>query len=407
MNLNNRLFYTSSYYIDVGKFKIFRNNYLKRVQIFLKNKYKLNKFIIFELCLEFFLKIGSFFFLPLGLIFYFLGYRIYVVDPYSFGDYIIELHIIKKKFKSNKILIPIPNDFMFKSYNKLLFKKFNFIDNLFFTPILLSLNYWRFFQIKLFPFKEKVVEAKHNKYMIKDYNNPHYVFKEFETNKVLNKINFSHNKFSKEKIAIINPRFLNTRNNLLRNSEIQNYSKAIKFLKSRKFSIFMFSDNDKIIKKAQRLKINIYNIKNKKNQITQINTFKKCNFYLGSYSGMGHFTDVYEIPSIYTDEIFFNAQIFNKNSYVIPKKIKDKNNNIISYKKIYNMKLDNLFIDKEIKNLKVINSNSIEILNSTRDYLNKKNLKVKKVFKYLPNYSVLHKVPLSYYKLNKKLFYDC
>ena len=61
MNLNNRLFYTSSYYIDVGKFKILRNNYLKRVQIFLKNKYKLNKFIIFELCLEFFLKIGSFF----------------------------------------------------------------------------------------------------------------------------------------------------------------------------------------------------------------------------------------------------------------------------------------------------------------------------------------------------------
>ena len=60
------------------------------------------------------------------------------------------------------------------------------------------------------------------------------------------------------------------------------------------------------------------------NKFIQIFIFKVCDLYIGSYSGMGHFTDLFKTKSIYVDEVFYNGLIFNENSYVLPKKFGSK-----------------------------------------------------------------------------------
>ena len=120
---------------------------------------------------------------------------------------------------------------------------------------------------------------------------------------------------------------------------------------------------------------------------------------------MGHFTDLFKTKSIYVDEVFYNSFIFNKNSYVLPKKIWF-NNKILKYKNILSNNLDNIFVDKDIKSkkIKLINVSENELFQVTKKILSRKEktIKVNKRFK-LP--IMINYLPTTYYKLNSKLFY--
>ena len=119
---------------------------------------------------------------------------------------------------------------------------------------------------------------------------------------------------------------------------------------------------------------------------------------------MGHFTDLFKTKSIYVDDVFYNSLIFNENSYVLPKKIWF-NNKILKYKNILFNNLDNIFVDKDIKNKKIrlINISEKELFQVTKKILSKEEKKIK-VNKRLKLPIMINYLPSTYYKLNSKLF---
>ena len=111
----------------------------------------------------------------------------------------------------------------------------------------------------------------------------------------------------------------------------------------------------------------------------QICAFEKCSLYVGSYSGMGHLTDLFKTRSLYTDEVFFSGACYNPNAYVLPKKIYYKKK-LLKFSKIQTQRKDSLFKDKNLKNIILIGNSSKEIKLFTKELINVKNLKKIKFF---------------------------
>jgi len=411
--VNNRIFELSSNYIDLGNKNIFCNQFLK-IAIYFKN-FKFNKYFFLDFTIQIYLIFFSIVLLPLAIILYFFNFKIYKISNHSFGDYLLEMFIVKKKFNKYKILVPTNSNYKFKQYEKIFFKEVKFIKNLFFSHILNAISVWNFTTINIFNNRDQIIEPKHyiyNSNWNKNFLNlrEYYIFKYTKNKKIKIKISKIKNlkkiiPNSNKKIAIINPRMVNDRKNKLRNSNLKSYLKTINFLKKKKYNLFLFSDNLKLERFCNNNGIKFFDINNPINKTIQIFIFKVCDIYIGSYSGMGHFTDLFKTKSIYVDEVFYNSFIFNKNSYVLPKKIWF-NNKILKYKNILSNNLDNIFVDKDIKSkkIKLINVSENELFKVTKKILSRKEktIKVNKRFK-LP--IMINYLPTTYYKLNSKLFY--
>ena len=258
---------------------------------------------------------------PLAIIIYFLNFKIYKISNHSFGDYLLEMYIVKKQYNKNKILVPTNSDYKFDQYEKVFFKEIKFVKNFFFSHILNAISVWNFSSINIFNDRDQIIEPKHY------FNNPNwsknflnlreYHILKYLKNKKL-KIKFNKIKNLKKiitntkKIAIINPRMVSNRKNKLRNSDLKNYLKTINFLKKKKYNFFLFSDNLKFEKFCNNNGIKFFNINMTHNKFIQIFIFKVCDLYIGSYSGMGHFTDLFKTKSIYVDEVFYNGLILMK-----------------------------------------------------------------------------------------------
>jgi putative glycosyltransferase (TIGR04372 family) len=364
--------------------------------------------------LEIYLLIGSIIFFPLGLIISIFNCKIYTISNHSFGDFLIELSIIKKKYQKYKILVPTNLKYKFDAYEKILFQEFIFVKNIFISNVLILLSNLFFLRINIYDNKKIIIEPKHtiynNKNVLNIKDNREYII--YKNIKNL-KINVNNNLLNnpeilsilnvKKKIAIINPRQVLDRNNLIRNSNINNYKKSIDFLKKNNFKIFLFGNNKIIEKFSYKNKLNYFDITKNENKVYQVYIFKNCDLYLGSYSGMGHFTDLFQTNSIYVDEIFFKAFIFNKNSFCLPKKIKYKNKDI-SYNKLNINNLDSLFTDKNInKDIKLINVSENEIFDVAKNVIRKNERKVK-IIKHTKMPFCLNFIPYSFFKNNRKLF---
>ena len=409
---NNRIFELSSNYIDLGNKKIFCNQFVK-ISIYLK-KFKFNKYFLLDFTIQIYLTFFSIVLFPFAIIMYLLNFKIYKISNHSFGDYLLEMYIINKHYNRYKVLVPTNSNYKFDQYEKILFREIKFIKNFFFSHILNAISVWNFTTINIFNNRDQIIEPKHyiyNSNWNKNFLNlrEYYIFKYLKNKKLKIKINQIKNlkkiiSNSNKKIVIINPRMVNDRKNKLRNSDLKNYQKTINFLKKKKYNLFLFSNNLKLERFCSKNSIKFLDINDQLNKNIQIFIFKLCDLYIGSYSGMGHFTDLFKTKSIYVDEVFYNSFIFNENSYVLPKKILF-DNKILNYKNILTNNLDNIFVDKDIKNkkIKLINVSEKELFEVTKKILSRKEKKIKvnKRFK-LP--IMINYLPATYYKSNSRLF---
>ena len=410
---SNRIFDLSNNYIDLGDKNIFCNQLVKII-IYLKN-FKFNKYFLFDFFIQLYLIFFSIILLPVATVLYFLNFKIYKISNHSFGDYLLEMYILKKHYYKYKVLVPTNTNYKFNQYEKILFPEIKFIKNFFFSHILNAISLWNFSSLNIYNQREQVIEPKHyihNQNWNKNILNlrEYYIFKYLKKKK----LNIENNQFRdltkkfihnpQKKIAIINPRLVNIRKNKLRNSDLKKFLKTIKFLKKNNYDLFLFSDNSNFKKFCKNNNIKFFDINRSINKVVQIFIFKMCKLYIGSYSGMGHFTDLFKIKSIYVDEVFYNSFIFNENSYVLPKKIQ-LNKKILNYRDIVSNNLDNIFVDRDIKNkrIKLININEKELFDATKKILSGKEKKIKlnKIFNYP---IIINNLPISYYRANTNLF---
>jgi hypothetical protein len=412
--INNRIYELSSPYLNTENSNIFCNNRIVKIYFTISSVKKFNRYFVLDIVIEIYLLIGSIIFFPLGLIISIFNFKIYTISNHSFGDFLIELSIIKKKYPKYKILVPTNLKYKFDAYEKIVFPEFIFVKNIFISNILILLSNLSFLRINIYDNKKIIIEPKHTIYNNKNFfnirdNREYIIYKNIKNLK----INVNNNLFNnpkifsilnmKKKVAIINPRQVLDRNNLIRNSNINNYKKSIDFLKKNNFQIFVFGNNKITEEFSYKNKLNYFDITKNENKVYQIYIFKNCDLYLGSYSGMGHFTDLFKTNSIYVDEIFFNSFIFNKNSFCLPKKIKYKNKDI-SYNKLYINNLDSLFVDRNInKDINLINVSGHEILDVVKNVIKKNERKVK-IIKHTKMPFCLNFIPYSFFNNNRKLF---
>ena len=411
--INNRFFELSSPYLDTGNSLIFFRLRLFRFFKFLLLTKKINKYFIVDLVIEIYFLITNIFFYPIALILKNFNFKIYIINNLSFGDFIHELSILKKKNSKQRIIMPTNNLYKFQDYQKTLFENTLVFKNYFINHLFLILGTYYFLNVNILN-KNEILEPKHyffNDNIFKDKKKlkEYLIYKKIVKTKIsLKKSKFSDirsfvNFCKKNKIAIINPRNVYGRNNNLRNSDAKNYLDVINFLNKKKFKIIIFDNfySQKIIKKFN---LTYIDLKKTNNKLKQICAFEKCSLYVGSYSGMGHLTDLFKTRSLYTDEVFFSGACYNPNAYVLPKKIYYKKK-LLKFSKIQTQRKDSLFKDKNLKNIILIGNSSKEIKLFTKELINVKNLKKIKFFRnQYPLHCLINQIPLTYFNGNKNLF---
>jgi putative glycosyltransferase (TIGR04372 family) len=407
--INNRIFELSNPYNDYSNLKIYYTYRVTKFLNFIFSNKKINKYFFLDLFIEIYFLISNFIFFPLALILKVFNFKVYVIDNKSFGDYLHELSILKNS--KNIIIIPTNNFYKFEIYQNILFDKIVSVNNFFISHFFLILNTYHFLRADIFKNKY-LIEPKHyskNKNLFAIKNN----LREFLIRQKIkkNKIKVDNRKYSlinnfkehckKNKIAIINPRIVFDRRNKLRNSQINNYKKTISFLLSKNYKIFLFDKNLKL----KNNKIKYIDFKSDKNKVLQICAFENCNLYIGSYSGMGHFTDLFKTPSIYVDEIFLSGYYFNDNCLFLPKK-RISGKEYIPFTANNFLRLSSLFIDDDLKRNKVkfINNSSEEILSSVKDFVSNKKFKTISIDRKFGKYLIFNKIAFTFFKKNKKLF---
>ena len=406
--INNRIFELSGNYIDLENKNLYCNQFFK-IAIYLK-RFKFNKYFLLDLAIQLYLTFFSIVLFPLAIVIHLFNFKIYKISNHSFGDYLLEMYIVKKNFNKYKVIVPTNSNYKFNKYEKILFKEIKFIKNFFISHILNAISLWSFSSINIFNNRDQIIEPKHyinNPNWSKNFLNlrEYHIYKYIKNKKLKIKIKDLKKVITKKKkIAIINPRMVNDRKNKIRNSNLKNYLKTINFLKKRKYNLFLFGNDLKFKKFCNDNGIKFININNGHNKFIQTFIFKACDLYIGSYSGMGHFTDLFKTKSIYVDEVFYNGLIFNENSYILPKKILFNNKNL-NYKNILSNNLDNIYVDKDIisKKVKLINVSEKELFQVTKKILSmkEKKIKINKSFK-LP--ISINNLASTYYKSNLKLF---
>ena len=149
----NRFFELSNNYIDLGHESIFCNPII-RILIYLK-KFNFNKYFLLDFIIQLYLIFFSIIFLPIAIILYLFNFKIYNISNHSFGDFLLEMSILKRHYGKYKILLPTNFNYKFEQYEKIMFPEFSFIKNFIFSHILNVINIWNFVSLNIYNNKKK------------------------------------------------------------------------------------------------------------------------------------------------------------------------------------------------------------------------------------------------------------
>ena len=315
---------------------------------FKKNKYSTTIYFII-----FFYKIISIFYIPVGLLLYLLNFRIAIADAKSFGAFIEEIENIYRLKKNKKLIIFAPKLINSNVHLKYLFKRKDiyFLESnilfLFITPC----SYLNFLSINPYMMSTKkkhfFLRQEINKNL--NYNNIVNVYEFFysqllKSKKVKFDIETKKNKLQKilkklnikrKKILMFNVR--NSKNAKLRNSKIENYYPALKFLVSKGYFIINVSDkNLKLSKKNCYINLRKF----EKFKYYQIKLLSICNFYLGTGGGPAHLFTLLNKKMLIIDQYPYFGFSWNANEKKLFKKIYI-GKKIISYFEAYKKKIHN------------------------------------------------------------------
>lgn len=303
-------------------FFVFSNN-------FKKNKYSTTIYFII-----FFYKIISIFYIPVGLLLYWLNFRIAIADAKSFGAFIEEIENIYRLKKNKKLIIFAPKLINANVHLKYLFKRKDiyFLESnilfLFITPCsylnFLSINPYMISTKKKHFFLRQEINQNLN------YNNIVNVYEFFysqllkskkvkfnvetkknELQKILKKLNIK-----RKKILMFNVR--NSKNAKLRNSKIKNYYPALKFLVSKGYFIINVSNkNLKLPKKNCYVNLRKF----EKFEYYQIKLLSICNLYFGTGGGPSHLFTLLNKKMLIIDQYPYFGFTWNDNEKKLFKKI--------------------------------------------------------------------------------------
>lgn len=386
---------------------------LDTVKLFIKSK---NKYQFFFNLRELFFEIISYAYIPPAVILYFLNYKFICTYPHSIGTYSEELEaiLLRNKRKRKKLILLEPDSYSSNKYwvdmiyqNQLIKITSNFI-----SIILTPFTYISFIAIDAYYPYDKVYFQKqfyHSNNQEKEKSNFDHeiLFKAryvaarsniFKYRELENQHNYYLKKNEIKKICFLHIRF--ETNYVLRNSNFDKYLPSIKYLIKNDYKVFFFSKfNPKLnLNGFQYFDLNIE--ENKKKQIYYL---INSEIYFGQISGLFSLANFLDKKLIITDLVIFNHLLISKNFTVIIKKY-IKNGIQMKLNEIFNNNYQCIWDQATLKNLNIqtLDNNDQEILEATKEMIEKKNShqfevkeyfeKNKIKFKFM-NYSILRGIP--------------
>ncbi|MDC3031131.1 TIGR04372 family glycosyltransferase, partial [Candidatus Pelagibacter sp.] len=393
----------------------------KKLLDYLKiNKYLYNKFALILFFREFFFKLISLIYLVPGIFLYFLNFRFICTNPFSIGSYSEELECILIKYRKNKykLILLEPEAYSANKYMiEIFFKdKFLRITSNFKCILLLPFTYLDFLKIDAYKKYDQIYFQKQFFYLNdmerkkKKFDHEILYKRRFISGKTnhlkFENLNKSHN--NKKKICFLHVRL--EENLELRNGTFSNFIDAIKHLISQNYDVYFFNEYD------PRLKLNgfyFFDLNVDINKKKQLEILIQSEFYLGQISGPFFLANFLKKKMIITDLVIFNHLLFSEDYYLITKKFY-KNKKLMSLKEIFNDNLQCIWDNKLLikKNIEVENNTPDEILEVTKEFLNKEKISPKNIlsklesnkikFNYL-NHSILKSLSRYFLEKNKIL----
>lgn len=395
------------------------------ISLFLLNFKKKNLFSIILEIREILFKLISIIYIIPGFVLYFFNFKFACVNPYSVGTYAEELEaILVNNIKTKKKIILLePSSYSANPFFvDIIFKNcFTKITSNLYCIILIPFTYLNFLRVDAYDKINKIYFQRQCYYLnneIKDkIKFDHNVLFEKRSLSAENNIfNFTKlkdsNKSILDQINLKKICFLHIRSEKkleLRNGEFKNYIETINYLIENGFDVVFFSEsNPKLDLKG----FHFFDLKNNENKKKQIYYLIKSQIYLGNISGPFCLANFLEKKMIITDLVIFNHLLYSKNFVVITKKYL-KNGNQLNLKNIFHEKLECIW-DSNIltsNNIKFLNNSSNEILEASKELLNKENIRdeidIQRYFnenniklKY-SNFSILRGLSNYYLKNNK------
>ena len=370
---------------------------------FLETK-KLNKILILDLIKIIYSYAHLIIFFPLCIILFFFikinNLTLLSINTWQIGALVQQLDSIIKKNPKKKFLLVSPNYLMaFYSYPKIYNKK----NLIYFESIFLYFLIYPLLVFKLFSkdaFNFEVLNKKSEFNELHQINNYKYNFEKLFKNikkKKFNKlitIHFKDDTF--------------THGSSLRVSNWKTYTKTIKWLLEKNFTVIRFIHRNSVKNIINHKKYFEIEINNDQDKIQQMYLIKNSKLFICNQSGPSSYNFIVNTPFLQVNSFPINVSFVCKSKdYLIFKKVLRKNK-YIGLKEFFKYNFHLKFSSNvgKIKGFKLEDNSSSEILNATKDILlNKKSFYFAKILRknsiFIPaNYS-RSKIPQSFMKFCK------
>lgn len=348
----------------------------------------------------------SFYLIPAILI-YLFGYRIFLVDLHQIGiASFLDWHI-KKKLLSNintkKIIVfrakhyPLANDFLLDKYNNYV----TFLSGFFIRAICLPFTYFPFLVENFFEYDISFNKTSEAKKIFNDFNKK---YKEKTLIKFSLEEKSSYEKIINDKLKIHPYRYVtlhirssyfnNEKHESSRNSNIETYFSAIKFLVDAGLKVVIVGDNNfQYVKYLEEyFKNNFVNYSNSRFRTKELDIFilSECFFHIGTNSGLSYFSSLQGRPTLYVNMYYADASLgFLEHDLTIFKKYM-KNGELLSLKDYFSSPYRRLYYRQEMQSLGLVlvDNSEDEILEATKEIyrnLNCGEIKVSKIQRKVKN----------------------
>ncbi len=338
---------------------------------FLETK-KLNKILILDIIKIIYSYFHLIIFSPFYIILFFFikinNLTLLSINTWQIGALVQQLDSIIKKNPKKKFLLISPVYLMaFNSYPKI----YNKNNLLYFESSLLyfliyPLLVFKFFSMDAFKYEVLNKKSEFNKlHQTNNYKyNFDYLFLNIKKKKFqkLITIHFKDDKFSQ--------------GSSLRVSNWKTYIKTIRWLLEKNFTVIRFVHRDSVKNIINHKKYLEFEIKNDQDKIQQMYLIKNSKLFICNQSGPSSYNFIFKTPFLQVNSFPINVSFVCKSKdYLIFKKVLRKNKyvGLIEFFK-YNFHLRFSTNVGKMKGFKLKDNSSNEILNATKDILQKKKI---------------------------------
>ena len=315
-------------------------------------------------------------FFPLSIIIYFTKYRIASVFVSRIGHLLLEtLALINDdELKNKTFIIPINKHIANKYFLNFKIKRVIFVKSNFISFIISSVFYFSTISLNI----KKYLRETNNIYTYKIFKKTNLDFLKLDKDQVklrdelFDKIGIKKN----DKLVCISNReigYSKIDDNQFdyRNCSIQNYLKTVKFMNKLGIWVFRIGNNRTILNYENSKYIELNQLDYYKRS-SEFLLSSKCEFHLGTTSGVNIFATIFNRPTLITNNIPLASNHWLKKDLLILKKYKKRNSNqYLKFSKIIEMRLENNFKSENFfrKGIDLVENNEDEILNLVKEHM--------------------------------------